>query len=449
MAGLFHQLTFSDWRWHDVKGNILTVAILLVLWNPSSWKRFALFLVVDWIAVAWTLPIHANHVLFSWFVNGTLLAALAITVYRDKGISDENLPSKWYAAFAPWVRVELCLLYFFTVFHKLNLTYFNPDLSCGSQLYVELNDRLPLFPVADWAKYLAIYGTLIIETGIPLLLLFRRTRIAAVIIGLFFHALLAIHQHAGLFSFSATMTAFYVSFLPVSLAEALKPKFDILKPWRLVLSILAVVMIICSLSKWLPSGLLLQEIIKEHLTIGFYIYFIYFAVIVTLFFRTLRQGVDLKRPEGSWKTHPLLIAFPLLAFVNGFGPYIGLKTQTSFSMFSNLHTENGVTNHLIVPSGIQITNWQYDIVEIIDSNDPHLLYARDEGMDVVFLDLRRTRSSIKIDLWVTFRRNGKVETFDMTRPETHNTIPVMNLLEKRYFLFRPVERDPLKCRCKH
>ena len=38
-------------------------------------------------------------------------------------------------------------------------------------------------------------------------------------------------------------------------------------------------------------------------------------------------------------------------------------------MFSNLQTENGRTNHLIVPAGIQITNWQYDLVEIIDSSD--------------------------------------------------------------------------------
>lgn len=449
MAGLFHQLSFEDWRWHDPKGNILTVAILLVLWKPSSWQRFALLIIVDWISVGWTLPITANHILFSWLVNGTLLAALVLTVYKDKGIADPELPSRWYAAFAPWVRVELCLLYFFTVFHKLNFAYLDPAWSCGAKLYVELNDRLPIFPVADWAKYLAIYGTLIIETAIPLLLLFRRTRIAAVILGLFFHALLAIHLHSGLFSFSATMTAFYVTFLPVSMAEMLKPKIDMLKPWRWLLSILAVVLLLCYFRKYLPAGLHLEELTRQHLTIGFFVYLIYFAITVVLFLRTLKWGNELQRVEGSWRTHPLLIVFTLVAFVNGFGPYLGLRTQTSFSMFSNLHTENGKTNHLIVPAGIQITNWQHDVVEIIDSNDPNLISIRDNNLDVIFLDLRRMRSSIKTDLWVTFRRNGTVQTFDMTRPETHGTIPKLNLLTKRYFFFRPVERDPLRCRCKH
>ena len=131
------------------------------------------------------------------------------------------------------------------------------------------------------------------------------------------------------------------------------------------------------------------------------------------------------------------------------GPYLGLRTQTSFSMFSNLHTEDGMTNHLIVPSGIQLTNWQYDLVEIIDSNDPQLNWARDNNLLIVYLELRRKRSIANPDFWVTFRRNGRNETFDAKKAETHSVLPTLGVLAQRYFYFRPVERNPFMVRCKH
>jgi hypothetical protein len=116
-------------------------------------------------------------------------------------------------------------------------------------------------------------------------------------------------------------------------------------------------------------------------------------------------------------------------------------------MFSNLQTENGMTNHLIMPSGIQITNWQYDVVEIIDSNEPGLIQLRDNGLLVIYLELRRRRTIAASDFWVTFRRNGKDETFDMKRPETYSALPALNPLAKRYFYFRSIDRDPRQARC--
>ena len=57
----------------------------------------------------------------------------------------------------------------------------------------------------------------------------------------------------------------------------------------------------------------------------------------------------------GWRPRPaFLLLVPLLAFVNGASPYLGLKTVGVYSMFSNLHTERGVTNHLI--SGLPALN---------------------------------------------------------------------------------------------
>lgn len=449
-AGLFHQLSFTDWRWYSIKGIILSFAVLLVLSKPSSWQRFAIFLIIDWLSVALASPIHPNHIVFSWIVNGTVLAALLMVAVKNKGMSDPGFASTWYAAFAPWVRIELCMLYFFTVFHKLNVAYFDLDWSCAVRMHVEINDRIPLLPAADWAKYASVYGTLIIETAIPLLLIFRRTRVTGVILGMLFHGLLALHPHQGLFSFSATMTALFTVFLPLSIVEALKPSDQFLKVWRWVLGALGVLLVIWIFRTLLPPGLHLEDTLAQHWRAGFIGYYIYLTAGLTLFARSLRNKQHkIQTSEGSWRTHPALLVFIVLLFVNGVGPYIGLRTQTSFSMFSNLHTENGMCNHLIVPAGIQVTNWQYDVVEIIDSNDTGLITTRNNGLLEVYLDLRRIRTIAGSDFRVTFRRNGKIETFDMTKPQTYDVLPALGALAKRYFYFRPVERDPTKVRCKH
>jgi hypothetical protein len=447
MACFFHQLSFADWRWYDFKGIILSGAVLLVLYKPSSWQRFAALLVVDWVSVAWESPLHPNHIVFSWIVNGTLLAALVMVVVKSKDISETDLASRWYAAFAPWVCIELCVLYFFTVFHKLNVSYFDVDWSCAARLHLEIHDRFSLLPDAKWALYAAIYGTLIIEVAIPLLLLFRRTRVTGVLLGLLFHGLLALHPHAGLISFSSTMTALFTAFLPLSTAMTLKPRNEIRKAWRWGLFALGVFLVLWIFRKLLP-GLRLEGMVTQAWKAGFVGFFTYLAFGLAMFIRSLKTTrSEIQTRPGSWRTHPWLAGFTLLLLVNGFGPYFGLRTQTSFTMFSNLHTENGTCNHLIVPSGIQITNWQYDVVEIIDSNEPDLIRARDNGLFVVYLELRRTRTGAGQDFWVTFRRKGRIETFDMKRSETYSAVPTLGPLAKRYFYFRDPVRDPEKVMC--
>ena len=449
VAGLVHQLSFTDWRWYYVEGLALSAATLWVLLKPSSWQRFAIFLVVDWVSVAWTFPVHPNHIIFSWVVNGTLLAALVAVV--RKGSEDTNFAARWYEAFAPWLRIELCMLYFFTVFHKLNISYFDLDWSCAARMHLDIIDRIPVLPAAAWAQQFAIYGTLIIETAIPLLLLFGPTRPVGVILGMLFHGLLALHTHIGLFSFSSVMMSLFTVFLPNGAVVALYPPKFLRRLWPWGLYGMGVVLLLWVIRSWLPPALRLDEALADKWKVGFLFYYGYLGVALLIFIQSLkiaRHEIQTPGP-GSWRTYPFLIAFPLLLLINGFGPYIGLRTQTSFSMFSNLQTENGRTNHLIVPAGIQITNWQYDLVEIIDSSDRELISSRDNGLLVVHLDLRRVRTTAVSNFWVKFRRNGNIETFDMARSETYETLPTLDFLAQRYFYFRPVEQDPMKVRCKH
>ena len=59
------------------------------------------------------------------------------------------------------------------------------------------------------------------------------------------------------------------------------------------------------------------------------------------------------------------MATPLLVVLNGMCPYLGLKTDSSFAMFSNLRTEPGFANHLVMPHGPQPFGFQGDLVRLV------------------------------------------------------------------------------------
>ena len=52
------------------------------------------------------------------------------------------------------------------------------------------------------------------------------------------------------------------------------------------------------------------------------------------------------------------VALLVLFIGHGFAPYLGLKTEAVFSIFSNLQTEEGRWNHLFLPESLRIAGFQ-------------------------------------------------------------------------------------------
>ena len=80
------------------------------------------------------------------------------------------------------------------------------------------------------------------------------------------------------------------------------------------------------------------------------------------------------RPSGhSFRPiSPVFWVLPALLVFDGINPYLGLKTDTAFAMYSNLRSEGGRTNHLIWRHPLDLGNYQEDLVQIVESNDPPL-----------------------------------------------------------------------------
>jgi hypothetical protein len=448
IAGIFHQVSFVDWRWKSVEGLLLTAALLWFLLKPSSWKRFALLLAVDSTAVALNFPVHPNHIVFAWVVNLTLLTALLTAGMRHR--TEDDLESAWYRRFAPWIRIELAVLYLFSAFHKLNWSYLNVERSCAAVMHQQIASWFPLMPAAVWAQYAAIYGTLVIEASLPFMLFHRRTRTTGAVIGMLFHGILALYDYSGLFSFSATMAALYSVFIPEDVAARIVPPRWLRRPWPWGIGAFAMLTVFWLLRHALPSGLRVEERWGHITRAGLLAYYVYLCVVLTLFGFAVRESRARMRESlpGAWRSAPVLAIFPIVLSVNCIGPYFGLRTQSSLSMFSNLQTEAGVNNHLLMPSSLHLTDWQQDLVDIVDSNSAELRTVRDNGQRLPYLDLRRRRGS-SLNLSVTFRRNGMLTTFDESRPETFDALPPVGWLARRYFFFRAVDPDPLRVLCKH
>ena len=66
---------------------------------------------------------------------------------------------------------------------------------------------------------------------------------------------------------------------------------------------------------------------------------------------------------GRLALAPALLIFPVLVLFHGFSPYLGLRTVPAFSMYSNLRTEGGLTNHWFMPSrALRVAGFQEDLV---------------------------------------------------------------------------------------
>jgi hypothetical protein len=135
---------------------------------------------------------------------------------------------------------------------------------------------------------------------------------------------------------------------------------------------------------------------------------------------------------------------PALLVFDGVNPYLGLKTDTAFAMYSNLRSEGGATNHLIWRHPWALGNYQEDLVQIVYSTDPPLKLTAQRGWPIPFFDLRRHISYLaragQKNVAITYIRNGK--TIHRDHAETDPELSRRpSLVERKLLLFRAIGRE--------
>jgi hypothetical protein len=470
---LHHSMVYYSWfrlterGQRDLTGLLIGLGVWL-LGATALFRRtvpwFIALLVGQLVYELPTLPKTANHTFLTICINITMLATIAVHALRTGGRALRD-PAPFFPQLSALVRLEILVMYFFVVLHKLNTDYFNPAYSCATTLYAQIVDRYPVFPSGAWTDPLCIYGAIGCEALIPLLLIFRATRLWGVGLGLLFHLLLSPHDNPFIFSFSALLYAAYLLFLPADVLGEMAATWSQLLlrlrrrwMWFAIAGGGAAVTIV-GLRLFARGFVERTDLIDHaHLFIAagvrlvwnllalFNIYAFARAVWICRGPRGRRSIENADAAEPSFfrpgLATPLLI-FPLLVTFNGFCPYLGLKTESAFAMYANLRTEGARNNHLFMPR-LNLANYQDDLVEIVGSSDRGLVSLQRDGYGLTWFEFRRNKlSRVRSEkFWVTFKRNGVEQTL---RYADHKADPAFGPIpwyQRRLLYFRDVQVEP-------
>jgi hypothetical protein len=424
----------------------LTLAALFAIARPGDLTRFTLLLVIQLATVLWELPRVSNHWLLMGVTSVGLLIVLLPALRAER--RGDAIEASCDAALGP-VRIQIILVYLWATFHKLNTGFFDPDFSCGVDHYTRLADSLGFLPQGPWTRPPAIVGTLAIEAALPLLIAFRSTRWAAVPLGWGFHLVLGWN---GYWDFSSVAFAYYATCLP----SWAFPGFDLARErhgWfaaatsalarigrsRLFFPIAATTLAACLGVTWLLDAGGPHTVLAVNRA-GRFVWLTLWLALGLVIALSLFHGRALRaaepEPASSWWRRPALWIAPAIVFANGFSPYLGLKSESSFAMFSNLRVEGSSWNHILMPRGLRVFAYADEVVRIRRSSDPYLENLARHGFGLVPLELRSHLAS-RPDTAVTYVRQHLVAETRRAGDDPFLREPV-HPLERKLILFRPV-----------
>jgi hypothetical protein len=104
--------------------------------------------------------------------------------------------------------------------------------------------------------------------------------------------------------------------------------------------------------------------------------------------------------------HPAYLLGPLLILVNGLSPYVGLKTEHSFTMFSNLMTEGDRWNHFLLPRAMKVFPLQDDLVQVVRSSDQRFRQFAERRTQLVWVHFQSLVSRYP-HIRITYERAGQ------------------------------------------
>ena len=212
-SGLLDLASFDAWfasPFHALWAAACVIVVLRPRWLPG----FAVMHALRIAAFVWDSPDTPNHQLLYAIASATVLCAFPLAARR---IGARPGAREWLESFAPVLRVELFVLYFFGVLHKLNRDYFDPMVSCAVNTFVGVAPGWldALATSSATSRTALIVGSLIVESSVPILLAFGRTRRVGIGVGALFHGFLGMRFYA----FSTGLLALYALFVPLELWE--------------------------------------------------------------------------------------------------------------------------------------------------------------------------------------------------------------------------------------
>jgi hypothetical protein len=196
-----------EWQTGDPPWSFHTVPALLAIWvllRPTAVARMIALFAALAVELVLDLPDPWNHTLIAGVIGGAGTVWWLLFARRTRAAHD---PAQVFEQFTPFLRVAFVVAFYAAAFAKLNQGFFDSAGTCAAWIM----ESIPLVSVPGGLRAPLIVGSVVLEFAIPTLLLFRRTRPAAVVLGFGFHLVSALAGHT---AFSGLAWSFYLLFLP-------------------------------------------------------------------------------------------------------------------------------------------------------------------------------------------------------------------------------------------
>ncbi len=363
IAEVVHLLNQSRGRLTSVFEWIALAAALSVMAKPTDLRRLVALAAAQLVLLYWQAPLTADHAVLSAAGNIVILFTF-LWMRRTGPVSGPDVFARSRSA------LRLCLLvaYSAAALAKYNSGFFEVVGSCAS----ELTDIATFGLInAEETSFGAMHvaAAVVPETVIPLLLIIPVTRRFGVRFGMLFHFFVSLSPALSVRDFTAALFVFFPLFLSDvendDLVRRWRERRDAVTPNRFHQAILD----IPPLPRWILFGIVAGAGGWPGEILHFFTIYIAFTIYGL---RLLKLGFGTLRTE--YPREPLVSRLGLAQFVVVLGllahassPYIGLRTSSTFTMFSNLRTEGAGTNHYFLPS-VHLIDLQNDMVVIGDSN---------------------------------------------------------------------------------
>ncbi len=388
----------------------IAVALLLV-WRPRWTYLLGLLAALMTVRYAIAMPVAGNNKMIAAFMNVAILiiGVHALVRYRDSAELRENI----YEHMRIVARALLAVMYFYGIFHKINADFFDPRVSCAVALYMPLADGFGL-QHSLIGKYLAIWSTLLVEAIAIVALYWKRYFAVGLLLALMFHFVIPISVYSWYMDFSSLVLALYILSVPREVSEqfydrcaglfrSLRERFGTLGqalPFGIVIGgAVALVAVLATFNRKVP-------ITPAHAyqSVWVLLWVVYGGVTMILLADAALRHLPWQGTAGQ-RRPVWLYAVPATLFIICTAPYLGLRTEASIAMFSNLHTEAGVSNHLLLKEPPYLFDYQRDVAMIKASSDPGLQHFADRSLGLVMFSLQE-RLRKKPQHWVTYELNG-------------------------------------------
>lgn len=382
LGALLHEWQTGQPPW-TVHG-LAAAAAIGVLLRPTSTFRLMALMAVLALELAVDLPNPWNHTVVAGMIGAGLVVWWAVQLVRAPAVARD--PGLLLARIAPFLRVAFITTWFLAAFAKLNAGFVDTALSCA--LWIANATPGPALPPSLHGAMIAV--AVVTEFAIPVLLLFRATRPLAVVAGFGFHLISALAGHT---AFSGLAWSFYLLFVPfgvlsgaVALVRRRLPQGMLPRVARVACSPLTWVAVFVCWALAVSALQLLPDITMMRVKrwAPALVYCAWMALWGLLLLALRRRWVgapsDQRTDNGSLRVRqPVFLVVLGLVLVSAAGPYVGLKTKYSFTMYSNLHTEPGRWNHLVVPESARVFGALDGSVLFLSVSDPELAGAVNVG----------------------------------------------------------------------